>query len=160
MEEELKYWALVDEDGTVLDISYGSDEWRATTEENWIETSPHVAGGKVDGEAVPFGTTGPLGRANYANIGGKYDAEHDIFWDGLERPHASWAFNWNTGFYEAPIAYPADGILRDWNETYQRWMVSDYNFDASEFTPAQLIARSLAIEEDDLVVAQFGGGGD
>lgn len=58
-------------------------------------------------------------RKNYAGIGMKYDADRDAFI--TEQPYASWVLNEETCQWEAPVAYPTDGLMYTWNETNTDW---------------------------------------
>jgi starvation-inducible outer membrane lipoprotein len=57
-------------------------------------------------------------RKNYATIGGTYDSTRDAFIS--VQPYNSWSLNETTCLWEAPIPYPDDGNLYEWDEeTYQ-----------------------------------------
>ena len=59
-------------------------------------------------------------RKNYAGIGHKYYLEHDLF--AAPQPYASWTLNTTTGKWEAPVAYPSDGKIYNWNEDNKQWV--------------------------------------
>lgn len=44
-------------------------------------------------------------RGNYAEIGGTYDPDNDIFWPA--KPFVSWTKNISNASWQAPIAYPS-----------------------------------------------------
>lgn len=58
-------------------------------------------------------------RKNYAGIGMTYDATRDAFIP--EQPYASWVLNEDTCQWDAPIAYPTDGLMYQWDETITDW---------------------------------------
>lgn len=58
-------------------------------------------------------------RKNYAGIGYTFDPVRDAFIP--PQPHASWILNEETCRWEAPIAYPTDGIVYIWDETTTDW---------------------------------------
>lgn len=58
-------------------------------------------------------------RKNYAGIGMTYDATRDAFIP--EQPFASWVLNEDTCQWEAPVAYPTDGVMYIWNEELTDW---------------------------------------
>lgn len=58
-------------------------------------------------------------RKNYAGIGMSYDATLDAFIP--EKPFDSWILNEDTCNWEAPVAYPTDGVMYKWNETDKDW---------------------------------------
>jgi hypothetical protein len=48
-----------------------------------------------------------------------YDATRDAFI--APQTHASWTLDENTCHWEAPVAYPADGVMYIWNEELTDW---------------------------------------
>tara|TARA_R100001440_G_scaffold7955_3_gene15396 strand:- start:473 stop:844 length:372 start_codon:yes stop_codon:yes gene_type:complete len=62
-------------------------------------------------------------RKNYAGIGHTYDQTRDAFI--APKPFTSWVLNETTCRWQAPIAYPTDGEMYQWNETDQQWDVRD-----------------------------------
>jgi hypothetical protein len=85
---------------------------------DWVQTSYNTHGNQH-----PEGR--PL-RGNYAGIGYTYDATNDVFY--APTPFPSWILNNTTWLWEAPIAYPADGVVYPaegkvykWNESITNW---------------------------------------
>jgi len=78
----------------------------------WKQTSYNTIGGihKLGGT--------PL-RKNHAGIGYTYDEDKDAFIP--PKPYPSWTLNETTCIWEAPVAYPDDGQIYNWNETIQNW---------------------------------------
>ena len=58
-------------------------------------------------------------RKNYAGIGMTYDSKRDAFIP--EQPFDSWILNEETCQWEAPISYPTDGVMYQWNEDKKDW---------------------------------------
>ena len=58
-------------------------------------------------------------RKNYAGVGFTYDANRDAFI--APKPFDSWLLNEDTCRWEAPIAYPTDGVMYKWNEDKKDW---------------------------------------
>jgi hypothetical protein len=58
-------------------------------------------------------------RKNYAGIGMVYDSIRDAFI--APKPFASWVLNEDTCQWEAPVAYPTDGLVYAWNEKLTDW---------------------------------------
>jgi hypothetical protein len=58
-------------------------------------------------------------RKNYAGIGMSYDADRDAFI--APKPYASWILDEDTCQWEAPVAYPTDGVMYIWNEELTIW---------------------------------------
>ena len=63
-------------------------------------------------------------RKNYAGIGYTYNEELDAFVP--PKPFESWTLNGETALWEAPVPYPADGILYSWDEDAAQWQVVDF----------------------------------
>jgi hypothetical protein len=58
-------------------------------------------------------------RKNFAGVGYKYDQTRDAFISPSRYP--SWILNEDTCQWEAPVAYPNDGLFYIWNEADQNW---------------------------------------
>lgn len=58
-------------------------------------------------------------RKNFAGIGYTYDAERDAFIP--PKPFESWVLNEETCLWEAPVSYPQDGGIYNWNEETVSW---------------------------------------
>jgi hypothetical protein len=59
-------------------------------------------------------------RKNYAGIGFTYDDVIDGFIP--PKPYPSWLLNTNSCLWEAPIPYPTDGGIYEWDEETQSWI--------------------------------------
>jgi len=70
---------------------------------SWIETS----------------TTGSI-RKNFAGIGFTYDQTRDAFY--APQPYPSWVLDETTCLWKAPIIYPDDGKVYNWNEATTNWV--------------------------------------
>tara|TARA_R100001082_G_scaffold87144_2_gene53652 strand:+ start:2278 stop:2625 length:348 start_codon:yes stop_codon:yes gene_type:complete len=58
-------------------------------------------------------------RKNYAGVGYTYDQTRDAFIP--PKPFKSWTLNETTCQWEAPVAYPEDGGIYNWNEDTTSW---------------------------------------
>ena len=58
-------------------------------------------------------------RKNYAGIGFTYDATRDAFI--APKPFDSWLLDEETCQWKAPVEYPTDGIMYQWNEDKKDW---------------------------------------
>jgi len=58
-------------------------------------------------------------RKNFAGKGFTYDKIRDAFIP--PQPYPSWTLDEDTCLWEAPVAYPEDGNIYEWNETDQQW---------------------------------------
>ena len=78
----------------------------------WVQTSYNTAGGVHSNGGTPL-------RKNYAGIGFTYDATRDAFI--APKPFDSWLLDEDTCCWEAPVAYPTDGVMYQWNEESGDW---------------------------------------
>jgi hypothetical protein len=58
-------------------------------------------------------------RKNFAGIGYTYDQTRDAFIP--PKPFNSWTLDEDTCLWEAPVAYPDDGQMYQWNESTKQW---------------------------------------
>jgi hypothetical protein len=58
-------------------------------------------------------------RKNYAGIGFTYDAARDAFI--APKPYNSWLLDEDTCQWKAPIEYPTDGLMYEWDEELTDW---------------------------------------
>lgn len=58
-------------------------------------------------------------RKNYAGIGYTYDQERDAFIP--PKPFKSWLLNEDSCQWEAPVEYPTDGVMYEWDENAKDW---------------------------------------
>ena len=58
-------------------------------------------------------------RKNYAGIGYAYDAARDAFI--APKPFNSWLLDEDTCQWKAPIEYPTDGLMYEWDEELTDW---------------------------------------
>ena len=79
----------------------------------WIQTSYNTIGGQHTQGGTPL-------RGNYAGIGYTYDQTNDVFY--APKPFASWTLNDTTWTWEAPVAYPKDGKVYNWDEAAKNWV--------------------------------------
>ena len=105
----MSHWAEIDENNIVLRVLVGNnsepDEGEAFMNSlggTWVKTSYN---GNI--------------RKNYAGIGMSYDAERDAFI--APQPYPSWILDEETCRWEAPVAYPTDGIMYEWDEETTNW---------------------------------------
>jgi hypothetical protein len=58
-------------------------------------------------------------RKNYAGVGYYFDEARDAFIP--PKPFDSWVLDEETCRWEAPVAYPTDGLMYTWNEEITDW---------------------------------------
>jgi hypothetical protein len=110
-------------DGKVVQVIVAEPEFFNTFVDSspgeWIQTSYNTRGGVHYGQdGNPDG--GVALRGNYAGIGFTYDRTNDVFYPPA--PFSSWTLNNTTWTWEAPVAYPSDGKIYQWNEETQNWV--------------------------------------
>lgn len=79
----------------------------------WIQTSYNTFGGVNN-------TSGTALRKNFAGIGYTYDEGRDAFIP--PKPFDSWTLDEDTCLWNAPVAYPTDGIMYEWSEDDLDWV--------------------------------------
>lgn len=107
----MSHWAEIDENNIVLRVLVGDNNDPAGDEG---EAFMHSLGGTW----VKTSYNGNI-RKNYAGIGYTYRADIDAF--VAPQPYPSWVLNEETARWEAPVAYPEDGIMYTWNEENTDW---------------------------------------
>jgi len=64
-------------------------------------------------------------RYNYAGIGFTYDADRDAFI--APKPYESWILDEDTCQWVAPVPYPEDDVMYQWDEETIDWVATDYS---------------------------------
>jgi hypothetical protein len=98
------HFAKINQKRIVTQVIVGDEEYVDTLPGTWIQTS----------------YTGEF-RKNYAGIGYAYDYFKDAFIP--PKPYNSWILNEDTCKWEAPVAYPADNKLYQWDEENLQWVI-------------------------------------
>lgn len=122
----MAHYAYLDENNIVTLVIVGKDE----NEEpgNWEQyygakrTSYNTRGGIYYDPKTnePHIDQSKAFRKNYAGVGYKYDIQKDAFIP--PKPiYESWILNENTCLWEAPVSYPNDGKIYDWDEDSLSW---------------------------------------
>ena len=100
------------ENGIVTQVIVAEQDFIDKIDGEWVQTSYNTYGGQH-----PEGR--PL-RKNYAGIGYTYDSERDAFIP--PKPFDSWLLNEDICLWQAPVAYPEDGKVYEWNEETVSWV--------------------------------------
>jgi hypothetical protein len=122
----MAHYAFLDENNIVTEVIAGKDESNFSWEQQYSlfkgqlckRTSFNTHGGVHQLGGTPF-------RKNYAGIGYSYDQIRDAFIP--PKPFNSWLLNEDTCLWEAPVAYPTDGKIYNWNEETFTWTEIDNN---------------------------------
>ena len=122
----MAHHAFLNIQNIVTEVIVGSDEtdgprnWEIhygnMREQVCKRTSYNTVAGKHRGGKTPF-------RKNYAGIGYTYDYARDAFIP--PKPFDSWTLNGNTCQWEPPVAMPIDNKLYKWNESSQKWDLTE-----------------------------------
>jgi len=122
----MAHYAFLDENNIVTEVIVGKDEGEESVDwevhsgnfrgQTCKRTSYNTIGGVHSGGGTPF-------RKNYAGIGYIYDAERDAFIP--PKSFASWVLNENSCLWDAPVPYPDDGGLYQWDEDSLSWISND-----------------------------------
>lgn len=90
------------ESGVVTEVIVAEQSHIDTLSGNWVQTSYN---GSI--------------RKNFAGKGYTYDSTKDAFIP--PKPHASWTLNNTTCKWEAPVDFPTDGKIYQWDESTTNW---------------------------------------
>jgi hypothetical protein len=111
-------------DGVVTQVIVAEPEFFDTFVDNepgeWIQTSYNTRGGVHYNPETGEPDDGTPLRKNYAGIGFTYDVSKDAFIP--PQPFDSWTLDDNTCLWEAPVAYPDDGLSYKWDEDTTSWV--------------------------------------
>lgn len=117
------------ENGIVTDVIVAEQDFIDTLPDasSWIQTSYNTRGNVhyYPNSNIPDGQP-PL-RGNYAAEGYIYDSVNDVFYEPKGTTPASWVLSTTTWLWEAPVPYPNDGKLYNWDETVVNWVLSPLN---------------------------------
>jgi hypothetical protein len=124
------HWARIDSNNIVQEVivikeaELDTGNWGDKSK--WIKTSYNTRDGKhyVPKEHQDYSEESPdqskALRFRYAGIGDIYDATNDVFYS--QQPFASWTLNKTTWSWEAPVAYPKDDKMYNWDEDKKEWV--------------------------------------
>jgi len=104
----MSHWAQIDDNNIVTQVLVGpnyGDEGEAFFNAlggTWVKTSYN---GNI--------------RKNYAGIGFSYDVDRDAFI--APKPFNSWLLDEDTCRWQAPVPYPTDELMYQWDEELTDW---------------------------------------
>ena len=104
----MSHFAEIDNNNTVLRVLVGpnyGDEGQAFFEAlggRWVKTSYN---GNI--------------RKNFAGVGHTYDEDRDAFI--APKPYNSWLLDEDTCQWQAPVPYPTDDLMYEWDEELTDW---------------------------------------
>ena len=108
----MAHYAFLDENNIVTEVITGVNETEL------IEgLTPEIWYGNFRGQVCKRTSYNSKIRGTYAGTGYSYNAEEDIF--VTPQPFPSWIRS--GSFWEAPIEYPNDDKIYNWNESKLKW---------------------------------------
>jgi len=110
----MAHYAFLDENFLVTEVINGIDETELI---EGLDTETWYANYK----GQPCKRTSYHGniRKQYAGIGYTFDETNDVFI--CPQPYPSWTLDSNFD-WQAPVPYPTDGGMYQWDETSQTWI--------------------------------------
>ena len=111
----MAHYAFLNENNIVTEVITGIDETELIE-----ELTPEVWYGNFRNQVCKRTSYNKNIRKNYVGIGMIYDETRDAFY--WPQPYSSWILNETTCIWEAPVPYPNDGKIYQWNETTQEWI--------------------------------------
>ena len=120
----MAHYAMLDENNIVTEVIVGRDEWEVV---DGISDWEAYYGNQRGQVCVRTSYNGNI-RKNYAGIGFTYDETLDAFIP--PKPFASWLLDEETARWEAPVAYPTDGLMYSWNEELGDWEPTTFELEA------------------------------
>jgi hypothetical protein len=114
----MAHYSFLDADNIVTEVIVGRDEWEVVDGISDWEAYYSNIRGQVCKRTSYNGNI----RKNYAGIGFTYDEGRDAFIP--PKPYPSWLLNEDTCQWEAPIPYPDDDLMYQWDEEQGDWVPS------------------------------------
>ena len=117
----MAHFAKLDENNIVLDVNVVSNEVIDNlpfpeSEPIGVQFLTEWSGGYTNWKQTSYNASF---RKNYAGIGYSYDYALNAFI--APQPYPSWSLDTETCNWVAPIPYPNDGNLYNWNESTLTW---------------------------------------
>ena len=118
----MAHFAKLDEHNLVLDVNVVDNETINNlpfpeSEPVGVQFLTQWSGGYTNWKQTSY--NGSF-RKNYAGIGFTYSIDLDAFVP--PKPYPSWLLNTNTCQWQAPVPYPNDGKMYQWDEATQSWV--------------------------------------
>jgi hypothetical protein len=126
----MTHFAKLDENNVVVFVTVGRQEddgreleLQERTGDVYRQTSYNTRGGVHYTDGEPSADQSKALRYNYAGIGFTFDETKGT--DGAfipPKPYDSWVLDEATCLWVAPIEYPADGGVYEWDESKGDWV--------------------------------------
>ena len=118
----MAHYAFLDDNNIVTEVITGIDESQLIEGKD-----PETWYGEFRGQNCKRTSYNGNYRKNYAGMGYSYDEGLDAFI--APKPFDSWLLNEETAQWEAPIAYPTDGLIHSWNEELGDWEPTNFGIE-------------------------------
>ena len=115
----MAHYAFLDKKNLVTEVITGRDE--TETIDGISDWEAHYS--EIRGQRCLRTSYNGNIRKNYAGIGYKYDSKLDAFIP--PKPHASWVLNKELCRWEAPVPYPEDSVMYEWDEQIIDWVARE-----------------------------------
>lgn len=112
----MAHYAFLDENNIVTEVITGRNEDEVV---DGISDWEAYYGSKRNQVCKRTSYNGNI-RKNYAGIGYTYDEDRDAFI--APKPFDSWVLDEETCRWEAPVPYPDDGVMYEWDEKKTDWV--------------------------------------
>ena len=110
----MAHYAFLDKNNVVTEVIVGIDETELIEGKD-----PETWYGEFKGQVCKRTSFNGNIRKNYAGVGFYFDENKDAFIP--PQPYPSWTLDAKTCLWVAPIAYPTDGLIYNWNEELGDW---------------------------------------
>lgn len=114
----MAHYAFLDADNIVTEVIVGRDEWEVI--DGISDWEAHY--GEFRNQVCKRTSYNGNIRKNYAGVGFTYDEGRDAFIS--PKPYPSWLLNEDTCQWEAPVPYPDDDLIYQWDEEQGDWVAS------------------------------------
>lgn len=122
----MAHYAFLDENNIVTQVITGRDEWEVVGKiKDW-----EAYYGAINGVVCKRTSYNGNIRKNFAGIGYTYDEDRDAFI--APKPYDSWVLDEETCQWEAPVPYPEDGVMYEWDEDATDWVAVVYESETPE----------------------------
>jgi hypothetical protein len=117
----MAHYAFLDENNIVTEVIVGIDETELIEGKD-----PETWYSEFRGQRCVRTSYNLNIRKNYAGIAFYYDEALDAFI--APKPFESWVLDQNAQWI-APVSYPSDGIMYEWNEALTDWEPMQFNIE-------------------------------
>ena len=122
----MAHYAFLDDNNVVIEVITGRNENEVVDGiSDWEEYY-----GNFRGQRCVRTSYNANIRKNFAGIGYTYDEARDAFI--APKPYPSWALDEETCTWEAPVAYPEDGVMYQWDEDSVNWVPMVFESETEE----------------------------